>query len=91
MIIHANAQWQQTGPYGSTINCITINGNVIFAGTNYGVYSSTNNGINWVIVGLSNTPISALVNKGDTIIAGISNGNNYSNNYGVYISFNNWN
>jgi photosystem II stability/assembly factor-like uncharacterized protein len=42
------AQWNPTnGPYGGKINCVASTGKRLLAGTNSGLFYSTNNGINW--------------------------------------------
>jgi hypothetical protein len=68
------------------VNCITVRGNNVFAGTPGGIARSTNNGITWVQIfsGAGNTP--GLLVKDSMIFAG-------SNGYGVYLSTNyglNW-
>ncbi len=43
-----SAAWQQTaGPYGAVVNTLFVNGNNIFAGTDAGVFLSTDNGATW--------------------------------------------
>jgi photosystem II stability/assembly factor-like uncharacterized protein len=45
---NTKAQWVQTnGPYGGVINCIGSNSWELFAGTNGGLYRSTDNGSSW--------------------------------------------
>src|SRR3989337_1316958 len=65
------AQWYQTnGPYGGFINCLTVSGTNLFAGTRSGgVFLSTNSGSSWVEVnnGLTNTYVNALVTAGTNI------------------------
>ncbi|HET6402939.1 MAG TPA: hypothetical protein VFH95_16265 [Candidatus Kapabacteria bacterium] len=42
------AQWVQTnGPYGQPVYCFAVSGMNLFAGTDSGVYRSTDNGISW--------------------------------------------
>ena len=69
---NANAQWEQgNGIYGGSVNEIAVNGNYIFAGTNYnGVYFSTNNGINWTQTALNNKHVGSLAISGNNIFAG---------------------
>ena len=44
----AHAQWVQTnGPYGGMIQCLAVSGTNLFAGTDGGVFLSTNNGTSW--------------------------------------------
>ena len=46
--LHATAQWQQTnGLFGGNINCLTASGSNLFAGTNNGVWLSTDSGNTW--------------------------------------------
>ena len=80
------AQWIQTnGPSGvSSTNCLAVSGTNLFAGTNKGVFLTTDNGTTWSAVntGLpTNTTVNALAIGGTNIFAGTSNG--------VYLSTNN--
>jgi ligand-binding sensor domain-containing protein len=71
--IHSIAQWKQTnGPYGGEVYCIGVSGANIFAGTDQGVFLSTNNGTNWTEVntGLPNIIVSALAVSGTNLFAG---------------------
>ncbi len=53
----SRAQWEQTnGPYGGVINSVACSGSVLFAGTNAGLYRSTDGGLNWSPVKLPNNP-----------------------------------
>jgi len=73
LINFANAQWQQTnGPYGGHIRSIAVNGSNIIAGTEDGVYLSTNNGSDWEAknTGITNTYIMSMANLGAKICAG---------------------
>ncbi len=50
LIIHCsfiitNAQWHPQGPYGGTVYCYTKSGLTLFAGTDRGIFLSTDNGI----------------------------------------------
>ena len=48
------AQWVQTnGPNGGLVNCLAVSGTSIFAGSDSGVFLSTNNGSNWTNVDLT--------------------------------------
>ena len=81
-IDNCSAQWVQMSN-GIGTNCIihsiTKLGTDIYAGA-YGIYRSTNNGLNWSITGLSSGSVWALVTIGNNIFAGAN---------GVYISSNN--
>ncbi len=45
------AQWTQTkGPGGGAINCMAVNGDTVYAGTDNGLFVSTNNGLSWSMV-----------------------------------------
>jgi hypothetical protein len=73
-----NAQWVQTnGPYGTTI-CLLEVGTNIYAGTNIGVFRSTNNGTSWIDVTNDlpfndNSSITSLAISGNNIFAGVQN------------------
>jgi hypothetical protein len=98
----ANAQWQQTSLDSISVIAFAINGNNIFAGSDYGngVYLSTNNGTNWTPV--SNgfplwyafgtwiyPSINCMAIKGDTLFAGTTAPS--TDMPGVYLSTNNGN
>ena len=76
------AQWTQTnGPLGGTIWCFAVHDSILFAGTNGGVFRSTDFGRSWTQAnnGLAiNSGIGSIVVKDSNLIAGGSNG--------VYIS-----
>jgi len=43
-----SAQWVQVAsPYGGVVRCFVVSGTYLFAGTNGGVFRSTNNATNW--------------------------------------------
>ena len=70
-------QWTQTeGPNGGDIKALFTNGNEIFAGTNRGVYLSTENGRSWQAVnnGMIDAVVFALVKSGNTLLAGTDPG-----------------
>jgi hypothetical protein len=64
------------------VNSIIISSSNIFAGTNDGIYLSTNNGLNWNQTGLDNYTINSLRLSGSYIFAGTTN-------WGFYLSTNN--
>ncbi len=77
-----------------SINAFAINGTNLFAGTKFGLYSSTNNGKSWnyINIGLSNSTVpldilSLVVNNG-MLFAG-TKFNNISEYNGIYRSTNN--
>src|SRR3972149_4392503 len=84
----ANAQWQATfGPTGLSfirVQCFAKQGTDLFAGTDSGVFKTTNNGTNWISVndGLTDKHISSLALIGDNLFAGTNGG-------GVFLSSNN--
>src|SRR5882762_6271969 len=83
---YANAQWQQTGgPVGGVVNCLTVMGSNIYAGTNGGIYISNNNGTSWTAskIGLTSINISAIVQKGTDLFAGTFGGVFKSSNQGA--------
>jgi hypothetical protein len=84
--LSAKAQWQGTGLDSISVNCLTISGNNIFAGTDgKGVYLSSNTGGSWTPVntGLpSNAKVNALGISGNNIFAGTTQGVYLSSNTG---------
>jgi hypothetical protein len=65
------AQWiQLNGPFGGTVNCLITNGTNLFAGTNGGVFMTTNNGGIWILLGLRNHVVHALAFRGNSLFAG---------------------
>jgi len=79
-----NAQWQQTSLNTVPAYCLALNGSNIFAGSNTGMYLSSNNGTNWssANTGLTSNIIKSLAVSGTNIFAG-------TEGYGVYSSSNN--
>ena len=83
-------QWVQTGgpfcsPYDCSVQCFTINGTYLFAGTDVGgVFRTTDNGTNWIAgnSGLTSTDVYALAVIGSNVFAGTGLG-------GVFRSTNN--
>lgn len=59
-------------------DCLVINGNTIIAGANYGVWTSTDSGDNWVSTQISDVIVQSLATCNNKIIAGT--------NQGLYIS-----
>lgn len=51
------------------VKSLTNDGTNFYAGTTYGVYKSTDNGLNWSIAGLPEIDISSIAVKGNTVIA----------------------
>ena len=67
----AEAQWMQTaGPYGGQIRALAVSGTGLFAGTNGGVFFSSDDGMNWSARGLANMTVSALAVDGAKLYAG---------------------
>ena len=80
MICH-KAQWLQYGGLvDKTVFCIAVSRNNIFAGTNKGVFLSTNNGIDWTELNnihpytklnhLPDSHVNAITVSGTNIFAG---------------------
>ncbi len=67
-------QWEQTnGPEGISINNLYTVGNIIYAGTyGYGVYASTDDGINWIPMnsGIETKKIGAITASPGNLFAG---------------------
>ena len=60
--VAVNAQWVQTnGPNGGTVNCFAISDTNIYAGTNGGVFLSTNNGTSWTAINTGLTNIMSML------------------------------
>ncbi len=83
----ARADWVQTnGPSGRSIYALTVTGNTIFAGTDSGVFRSTNNGTQWTAVN------NGLPSIAPWVLTFAVNGNNIfagGTGPGVYLSTNN--
>ena len=78
-------QWIQINNSGiDFVNCFTASSGNIFAGTDSGVFISTNNGINWAQVnnGLPNTTVFSLTKSVTDIFAGTEGGIYLSTNDG---------
>ena len=76
-----SAQWQQTnGPASQSVNALKIHGSNIFAGTNQGVFLSTDFGQTWIqeITGLADTTTISSFALSDTIIFAGTSGGVYS-------------
>ncbi len=71
-----------TGLTNRTVYALAVHGSNLFAGTDGGVFLSTNNGVSWTAVNtrLTNTGVSALVVNGSNLFAGTG---------GVFLSTNN--
>jgi ligand-binding sensor domain-containing protein len=70
-------QWEQTnGPYGGLIRCLAVSGTKIFAGTNVGVFSSSDNGVNGMAINrkLPSTNVWCLAVNGQSLFTGTSKG-----------------
>lgn len=79
--------------FGSPIlpaaNCISGVGSRVIVGTDYGVYSSINSGVNWINNGLQGANVNASLINGTMSIIGTDQGFYYSTDYGsTWISAN---
>jgi len=65
------AQWVQTNGPKVTVQTLAIVGKNLFAGTNNGVFVTTNSGTTWTQVntGLADTGVSALASIGTNLFA----------------------
>src|SRR5450755_5115670 len=83
---NVSAQWVRTnGPYGGPVSCFAVSGTNLFAGTDRGVFLTTNNGTTWKAVNAelpANTSVGALAAIGTNVFAAIDG-------HGVYRSTNN--
>ena len=78
------AQWKQTnGPNGGFINCLINSDNNLFAGTNKGIFVTSNNGLSWISSneGLPETNITSFSKINSYLFAATSSD-------GVFISSN---
>ena len=87
IVSSSNAQWvQMSNGMGTNKNVwsLAANGDNIFAGTNYpyGVYRSTNDGLNWTQTSLINHSGNVLLINGNIIYAGTNQGVFKSTNNG---------
>jgi hypothetical protein len=67
------AQWIQTsGPCGGSVRPLVVSGSNLLAGTNGGVFVTTDNGTSWnaVNTGLMNRDVQSLVVNGPNLFAG---------------------
>jgi photosystem II stability/assembly factor-like uncharacterized protein len=81
-----NSQWvQKPNDMGANkqVWALAVSGDNIFAGTNAGVYLSTNNGENWSLTSLNNQSGNALLVNGNNLFAGTNNGIFLSTNNGL--------
>jgi hypothetical protein len=77
------AQWVQTnGLNEGQVNCLAVSGSNIFAGSDNGIYLSTNDGLNWTLILPTDSWVYVLIVNGTNIFAGTLGG-------GVYLSTNN--
>ena len=76
--------WTLTSLINQYVSSLAVNGNNIFAGTEFGkgVYLSTDNGTSWTLTSLNDITAWSLVINGNNIFAGTSGS-------GVYLSTNN--
>ncbi len=73
LITVTDAQWVKTGLPNKNVTSFVVSGNYLFAGSDSGVYRSTDNGVSWVIAGLTNKSIYSLTVHGANLFACIGN------------------
>jgi hypothetical protein len=66
------------GTYGFGVYSIIVNNNIVLAGTEMGVYKSTNTGINWIQTNLNNTYAYSLVLNDNNVFTGTVHPNSFS-------------
>jgi hypothetical protein len=77
------ATWIERYQFGATwFFCSNVNGTSIFAGTDNGIYRTTNNGVSWTNIGLTTSDVTAINFIGSTIFVGTLNGIFRSTNTG---------
>ncbi|HEY3250093.1 MAG TPA: hypothetical protein VGK25_03140, partial [Ignavibacteria bacterium] len=64
--------WIQTSIYYPYVSAILVHGTIIFAGTSYGIFQSTDNGQNWTLENPIN--VNTFTSIGSNIFAGTSTG-----------------
>ena len=81
--------WESNGPYGGELNCLAkapTNPDVMYAGTDSGIFKSTNNGADWFRVGFAKIAVySCQVSQAgaDVVFAGTGDGIYRSNDGGA--------
>lgn len=75
--------WIRTGVTNKTVNSLYANENIVYAGTNNGMYLTTNSGANWILSGLPNETIYSIAAIEDTIYAGTYYNGIYKNINGI--------
>jgi hypothetical protein len=63
------------------VKCLASVGTDVYAGTSFGIYKSSDNGLSWNLSGLPNTEITSIAVKGNSIFAAENNSNG-----GLYLS-----
>ena len=85
IVSNTYSQWERLGPYGARVTAFVQKNSYLFCGTyGYGVYKSTNGGMNWIqsSSGLTNLIVEATVVYGEDLYAGTYDGMFKSTNYG---------
>lgn len=81
---YSQTQWVMTNSSpGSSINCFEKSGSILFAGTQTGIYKSTDSGNTWALSGLVNIPVFTMANNGSYLFAGTNDGVYFSSNTGT--------
>lgn len=70
------ATWAQinTGLTQLSVKSLAVIDPLVYAGTNSGIYSTSNNGSSWIIAGLEGASVNALAVIGSQLFAGTGNG-----------------
>ena len=86
--VQSHAQWVQSNvPANTSVQSLAVNDTNLFAGTDGGVYFSSDNGMSWVNIGLTDRSVLSLAIRPDS-----TGGKNLfagANAYGVSLSTNN--
>jgi ligand-binding sensor domain-containing protein len=70
-----STEWHaSTGSGPINVNCFAMSNSRLYAGSNAGIFLSTNNGVSWSLLGLSNTGTMALLATDSLLVAGTFNG-----------------
>lgn len=81
-----NAQWIPLNngiPSGQFVTALSVYGNILYAGTNAGIYKSTNAGVNWLALVTNTGSILSFAFNGNYYYASTANGYWKSSNSGL--------
>ncbi|MCX6170102.1 MAG: T9SS type A sorting domain-containing protein [Ignavibacteriales bacterium] len=75
--------WIKVGkPSAGNVYCLALKESTLFAGTQSGIHTSTDNGLTWVFSGLVNITVNTMTVSGNYVFAGTNDGVYFSTNNG---------